>query len=151
MNDSWTEADLAYFAGILDGEGCLTLSSVRRNDSGSPSMAAHVSVLHTDARLIRWLHTTFGGTVHLHKKHRAHHKQPIVWTLCGAGIEELLTACMPYLRLKQDQAALMLEFRATVIPNTGGADRPRLSTETLARRDEMSARMSILNRKGVAS
>lgn len=50
------ERDLAYLAGILDGEGCF---SIGKSSKGYYNL--RVDVVNTDRRLIEWLHVNFGG------------------------------------------------------------------------------------------
>ena len=49
-------AEKAYIAGIIDGEGTVTLTRKHSNETPSP----HVSVFNCNVALIRWLQKTIG-------------------------------------------------------------------------------------------
>ncbi len=147
VNPHWTETELAYLAGILDGEGCLCIH--HRTNRGRLSHAANISVVNTNARLIRWIQKRFGGGTRLREWNNGKYKDSWTWSLCGgAEITAVLTAILPYLVIKQEQAELILEF-CTTHKSRGGV--PKLTDEVIQRRAQMKARLSVLNRKGIAS
>ena len=57
---------LAYTAGIIDGEGCIFLSHIRRKN-GNIQYCIRVTVSDTNEWLIHWLHFNFGGHILLKK------------------------------------------------------------------------------------
>jgi hypothetical protein len=62
---------------------------------------------------MKWLKQTFGGNYYLHKKtlKHAHEKSLFTWRLTRREeIEKVLLAVMPYLRIKKQQAKVLLEF-----------------------------------------
>jgi hypothetical protein len=148
VNTQWTEAELAYFAGILDGEGCLSMSAPTRRTG---QYATQIFVGNTDARLIHWIHARFGGTVALRPRQasaKPTHKQLWRWLLSGSDIVPVLSAVSPYLVIKREQAQLILEMRQTMKPVGSNQTQP-LSNAVLTRREELKARLAVLNRRGV--
>jgi hypothetical protein len=60
-------AECAYAAGILDGEGSVTISTRRSRSAGTAGRAhisMHVAVAQNDRRLLDWLTERWGGSVH---------------------------------------------------------------------------------------
>ena len=144
----WTESELAYLAGILDGEGCFTLA---KGPNGH-TFNSRVLVGNTDARLIHWLHDRFGGGVSVRPRLNQRQKPCWMWTLSSAEIVPFINAVAPFLRLKREQALLLLEYRTTIGKggNTKG-DIPNKTTDVVrARRIAMKSRMQLLNQRGVS-
>ncbi len=85
MVPSWTEAELAYFAGILDGEGCLSLDNLKVRVSGGHRLYHNpcLRVSNTDARLIAWIQARFPGRVSPVKIRPMMRKQQWLWHLYG--------------------------------------------------------------------
>lgn len=118
--------DWIYLAGIIDGEGC-----IRANN------APRVHVTNTDQRLTDWLVETFGGYVwHEGKSYMANAKPRHVWEVSARKAQTLLREVEPYLKLKQQQARLVLGFYETASPRDLQALRSNLGR---------------LNKKGVAA
>jgi hypothetical protein len=105
------DTDAAYFAGILDGEGCI---SFRRQGR---SFGLQLIVAQKDPAITTWLSERIGGHVDVVVKHQW--KQPRTyyrWTMGGkAHIEPALRAAFPYLTLKKLRASYALEFLTTII------------------------------------
>ena len=150
---SWTDTDLAYFAGILDGEGCFAL----RRRRGS-KFDCNVLVANTDLRLISWLQTHFGGRIDFESR-TPPQKNLWHWTTSSHSLTELLEAVLPFLVIKRDRAELMLAYRATLAPraqktrhSAGVAWSSRPTTDAVKQeRANIHAQLSVLNKRGVAS
>ena len=145
----WTESELAYLAGILDGEGCFTLSK----GSNGHTFGTLVVVGNTDARLIHWLQERFDGSVTVRPRNNPRQKPCWIWTLTGSDIEPFIGAVEPYLRLKREQALLLLEYRTTVIPGqkggrSQGGHAKKTTPAIRANRLEMKSRLQLLNKRG---
>jgi hypothetical protein len=152
ISPTWSNTDLAYFAGILDGEGAFGITRAMKR--GHPSFHTRIAVLNTDAKLMRWLVARFGGAVSPRKtvshtnpnSHPARWKPCWEWKISDRTVAAVVPAVLPYLVMKQDQAALLMEFRKTV-------QRPRVlptPMHVVQRRDELKAQMTLLNRRGVS-
>ena len=156
MNDAlfphdreWTVAELAYFAGIIDGEGCLSLTVGKRRANGlSLTRATQLYVGNTDPRVIQWIQSRFGGSVALRPSpHPERHKPLWRWLCSGANIEPVLRAVLPYLIIKREQATLILAYRKTMAMVGSNA---QTTNETQQTQDEMIAQLRVLNKRGVA-
>jgi hypothetical protein len=104
------KAKFGYLAGILDGEGCLTIGAGRR-ETGVINYNPIVLVQNTSRELIEWLQSRFGGQVYLSKKETEKTKTAWMWRITQKkAIENLLLAVLPYLVIKREQAKILLAF-----------------------------------------
>lgn len=104
------KTDLAYTAGIIDGEGWVSLG---RNGGikGDKSISLVIGVENTNEWLIRWLHFAFGGNFNTIRI-RTPQRQPIWrWTLSANKALEFLNLIYPYLRIKKPQADIAIKFQ----------------------------------------
>jgi hypothetical protein len=155
VQDSWTEAELAYFAGILDGEGCLSLDTLRPSRAKRVYHNPRLRVANTDEGLILWIQARFPGKVTPVKIRPSGRKQQWMWDLFGPSVETILVAVLPYLVVKREQAELLIEYRRTMLPRGGRLgwqkNEPSLSAQTLTHRDALKNRLTVLNTRGVSS
>ena len=98
-----SETDLAWAAGIIDGEGCITITRAGGQ--------LRVMVANTDLRMLHKLRELFGGNISRKKTYRAHYKPQWFWQLCAKDAAGALNAMLPYLVTKADQAELGLLSR----------------------------------------
>lgn len=101
------KTDLAYVAGIIDGEGCIRIGQRKKN-----SNYVGVGVGHTNEWLIRWLHFSFGGSVCSKKAWLPNQKPQWSWELRTRQACEFLKLILPYLKIKRPQAELALKFQS---------------------------------------
>lgn len=109
------QTDLAYTAGIIDGEGCI---SVTRNTKGikkalraKASYCIYVAVSMTDFEVPAWLHFTFGGSFAEYKASNTKHKKVYRWGLHSNNAQRFLKLILPYLKTKKRQAELVIELQ----------------------------------------
>lgn len=137
-----TEFDIGYFAGLLDGEGFVTITCQGTTTQGS----AAVGITNMNKPLLEELKRNFGGIIYDHGKPTSvRHKQGYVWRLNGKKVEPFLTLVLPHLRLKKRQAELTLIFIETVKAGGPGRD---TTNETLILRDEIREEVRTLNKRG---
>lgn len=90
-----TETDIAYAAGLIDGEGSVLYTRNHGSDKfGCPT----VSMTSTTPALIDFMKINFGGTVSNHKVYKSHHKPSQVWKVCYNAAISCLELTAPYLR-----------------------------------------------------
>ena len=149
MNQSWSEAELAYFAGIIDGEGCFTLTRPSNQRFGG----LRLQVGNTDPLLMQWIHQHFGGSLSLEQRRQTKHQSVWRWVAAAADLETLLPRLIPYLITKKRQAELTLAYRATL--NTVstsqrgrgvGRSTVRISDDVKRKRDAINGELSALKR-----
>ncbi|MEB3215554.1 MAG: LAGLIDADG family homing endonuclease [Nostocales cyanobacterium 94392] len=101
-------AQLAYLAGIVDGEGSFILSYRQRMLNGylRNSYEQKISISQKDGRIMDWLKGTFGGFVRW-QKIESHMYQ---WIITDYKAYELTKRMLPFLRYKNDQARLFIRY-----------------------------------------
>jgi hypothetical protein len=103
--------EMAYIAGILDGEGSICMTRVGRETRFSnPYWRIVVSVTMCDADLIDWLQETTGVgsilTVHKDGNRRTQYR----WSVATRQARDLLAELRPWLRVKAYRADLVAEL-----------------------------------------
>ncbi len=151
-----TDLDLAYAAGIIDGEGTIGITelvpSARTRDNGtslrkSAQHRIYVAVSMTDAGIPMWLHATFGGNIQHVPARQAHHKSSTRWSMSSQRAAAFCEVVAPFLRLKRSQAELAVEFYRKHLGRSfqGSAGIPH---DELAARRTFVAQIHTLNRRG---
>jgi len=84
----------AYLAGLIDGEGTVTLI---REHSLNKFKYPVVSMSSTSIELINIFIEYYGGTVSKQKKYEEHHKQSYSWRLQSNRALALLSDILPYM------------------------------------------------------
>lgn len=153
---------LAYCAGVIDSDGTI---GIKRNtyamrvvgDSRQPTYCARVCVRQVSTEALDVLSTTFGGNVRPAKTYAKCGKPMWGWEIKDAVAERALTALLPFLRIKRQQAENCLVLRAVidkskiarVLPgrgHVGGASRP---SELSMEMERLFAHAHTLNRVGM--
>jgi hypothetical protein len=145
---TWTETDLAYFAGIIDGEGCFCL-----HNPGNHRFSCQLHIGNTSPQLMEWIQAKFGGKVNAEKRNNLRHKPVFRWYANADDLDELITAVYPYLVVKRAQADLILAYRRTLAPKPY-RDVNR-STRTVSdgvkiERSRIHGELQLLNKRGIA-
>ena len=132
-----------YVAGILDGEGCVTLSS-RTREGKTPE--ALITVGNTDRRLILWLHERFGGFFRRLSPANERCKPHWHWNLSAINARRLLRAVRQHLIIKQRHADIVLAFHDALLARPF---RRRLGVEPFPEPfASLYSELRALNRKG---
>lgn len=150
-------AALAYAAGIIDGEGTIGVTELavdyepgnRKRRRKSPQFRCYVAVVMSDPTVPMWLRSTFGGYLYTYAPRQPNHKPPTRWCLANGGATSFCIQVQPFLRLKKEQASLLIDFWHTrIAPENRRA--LGLTDDEIARRRLTVARIHELNKRGVA-
>lgn len=109
-----TRTDLAYAAGILDGEGCISIAYVRCSSKPDRYHVLNIHVSNTSPELLIWLRERFQGSVCRMSDNRKGKlgRRPIFqWQITAKQAHEFLVAVRPYLLVKAKQADVAIAFR----------------------------------------
>lgn len=106
----WTVSQLAYLAGIIDGEGCVNIYS--GGTRGRRDINVRFYVVSTDYVLIEWLLTNFSGLSYTITT-REGWKTKYQWVVERKLFDEISQAILPYLVIKKPQVELALKFRSS--------------------------------------
>jgi hypothetical protein len=112
-----SDAEAAYAAGILDGEGSI---SITRNHSGRwPS--PQVSIASTDRELLEWLQVRFGGSISTKQPRQPQHSLSFDWKLTDRRAIHFLQIVKPHLVIirKLRRCDLLLQDYLECTPRNG--------------------------------
>ena len=139
---------LAYIAGIVDGEGCITATTISSNSKHDPTRRCHVlslAISNTNEALVNWLLESIPGTrVRVTEKTKGR-KIGYVIKMSGQNATSLLVSLLPYLVAKREQAKLAIVFGSTI-----GHSRP-VPDNVLDAREIIMGRLHRLNAHGKVS
>ena len=101
-------ASAAYFAGLFDGEGYITIDVPRDRNTA----VLIVGLGSTDMSVLGELHRTFGGCLTgVRVSSRISRKPSREWKITNDGAATFLKIVFDHLRIKKRQAALAFKFR----------------------------------------
>jgi hypothetical protein len=106
-----TETEKAYIAGIIDGEGYVTLAKMKNKASRKGHYYAPKIVIgNTNEEVIRWLEEKVGaGSIGCHKR-KNRWKKLWVWTVWSKQAISLLEEVKEYLIIKKEQTEVLLDM-----------------------------------------
>jgi hypothetical protein len=104
--------DLAWQAGIIDGEGCITLTKQIRKGRPSPAFRPMITVSNTDVRICNPFVESWGGKLYKRPDSRTDKNwaDSYTWYCPWSSVTTCLKAIIPYLAAKRSQAELLIEF-----------------------------------------
>jgi len=108
-----SEIDKAYIAGLVDGEGCFSLTK-----KGNNKKAASFTIAMCDKEIIKWLHNSIGciGSFRIRdNQHLTNRKDVAVITIQSRQCLLFASVLLPYLRVKKRQAEIVIEYALTVL------------------------------------
>lgn len=113
----FSETEAAYIAGIIDGEGTITLTRTHRGEGRRPV----VSVSSTELPLLEYIRSIIGaGRITGKVTARSHHSPSFAYVISSRGALALLTRVSGYLRTyKLQRCRLLLDQYLAVTPRTG--------------------------------
>ena len=108
--------EIGYLAGIIDGEGCISI----RKDSRCNSYQVSVQITNTDLRMIYFIKDLFGGSVRCRGQENKDWRVRYDYCVVGRKCEILLKTISNSLVCKKEQAKLALDFIAESKRNKTG-------------------------------
>ncbi len=112
-----SDVEAAYAAGILDGEG--SISVTRNHSTRWPS--PQVSVASTDRELLGWFRERFGGSISTKQPRKANHSLSFDWKLTDRRALRFLQIVRPYLVIERKirRCDLLLKAYLDCTPRNG--------------------------------
>ena len=136
----WKETQLAYLAGIIDGEGTFYIGTT----NNGRKFNSRIYVVNTNKELIEWLKNNFGGLVYQRtSKSNPHWKTRYEWVLDKSAIDTVCHLLIPHLIIKKKHAEIMIDFRNSFIKGK----RPVISEYIMAFRKSCHEQIKILNHR----
>ena len=104
---------LAYLAGIIDGEGCISILSQKRSGSGNKCHFLSIKCSMRDAPAINLLGQIFGGMCKPCAGKNKNDPNDIfyIWSVATVSAYNCLVQLVPYLRVKKYQAMVGIAFQ----------------------------------------
>ncbi len=141
--------DLAYAAGIIDGEGTIQITKRPvRGKRRNPAFDLEVTVAMTDAVIIDWLKALFGGCRCISRLRNLRFRPVHRWSVSNAQAEATIQLLLPYLKIKHPQAQVGMKLRVTVTRYRHLCRRLGLPPEATKEREVLHSQMRALNQKG---
>lgn len=110
----WINENLAYLAGIIDGEGSICVDLQRAGGSRKHDYyTLRLSIVNTDKNLMEWLVKNFQGTYY-QRTPKPGYKICYTYRIYGHKLAELIEACYPYFIIKKPHADIIRQFRKTI-------------------------------------
>ena len=154
------KTELAYLAGLVDGEGAIQLNKgrcarnkylVRRGFTWNLT----VKISNTNADLMNWLNTHFGeyGHSYISKQRDSRSKRQHTWLIRDK--RNLLPKLLPYLVIKKRHAELLLQALSYLASNgTRQGEEMGKYHQKVARNDialeKIHEKLRILNARGIS-
>jgi hypothetical protein len=112
-----SQVDAAYVAGIIDGEGTITLTRKHRNENRQLA----ISISSTERQLLEFIKAAVGfGKITKKRANKAHHSQSYAYAVYNRQALVVLEAIQPYLRTyKKARADLILKHYLDLTPRNG--------------------------------
>lgn len=149
----WEPTDLAYLAGLMDGDGNFTIALNKR--TGTLKVVIRISL--TDEGVTNWCQERFGGTTDV-SIWKASSQRPVDclgfrWSAYGQEAVDATKAFRKYLVIKPAEADLVIEAWENRAPQWGGGrgHHPPVSEETRALRQSYVDRLQQLRAARKAS
>jgi len=138
----------AYLAGLIDGEGTLTITRHTRKDRpGYMRFNIRLAIYNTNIALLQNVQETFGGTLMIAKRHDERWKDQGQLAWSEEQIVVILEKVRPFLFAKREQCEILLACQATKLDAADGRKRG-LSAEVVALREDGYSRLKLLNARG---
>lgn len=141
-----TEIDYAQLAAYIDGEGCIAVYEYL-HDRKFPRWIDYLRIVNTDPRLILWLKNTFGGKTWAQEQEEPN-RTKFSWNVGNKLAEKLIRKCLPYFKIKVEQAELFLAYRETLGKQVrkGQPRGTSLSSEMISTRREIAGGLKSLKK-----
>ena len=142
IRKSYKPTILAYLAGIVDGEGSISIGSYSMSSIGTPQFTTYLCICNTNKDMIDWLVDNFGTKCipYTNNQLSKNSRLPVWrWQITGDKLLHICELILPYIVAKRRQVEIMIEMRKTFKERTyiKGQRGPKISEELIARRQSL--------------
>ena len=106
------ETDLAYLAGLFDGEGCICIAKQKARKGRHASYHLECSVSMANEYLPTLYRFSFGGSVYFYRDRHPNHQPAWQWHISARKAKIFLETISPYLTIKKGEAELAIKFQS---------------------------------------
>lgn len=132
--------ELAYIAGLFDGEGSVNFGNARS------TKFIRIFVTNTNLEILEWLKSIFGGDIKPLSSRKSGWKKGYCWRLQWSRAVEFLSSIEPWSKIKRPQIVVAITWDV-VRPHRGG--KPPCDHKEVM--DFLSEELRWLNKRGVSS
>lgn len=134
----------AYWSGLFDGEGCVTISITH-----SRYHQLRVEIQMTDREPLELLLKQYGGTLTDRKPDNRGRRRPAFrWMICSRDAVPFLEDILPYSIVKAEEIRTAIEFQSTMFQGQGQYTRwNKVPDEEVSRRNAYRIRLQELKRR----
>lgn len=132
------KVERAYLAGIVDGEGTVTLMRHHKNETPIPC----VSVANNNLELLQWIKNRVGGCISSKRVYSPHHKKSYAWVAKQDRALRILDEIKQYLLVKKPQTDLITKKYKSVTHRAG-----KYTPAMLKKKMELVAKIRKLNQR----
>lgn len=147
------ETQKAYLAGLIDGEGCISITIEPKANKGWGRFSCKAYICNTNRELLEEVENMTGigkvspgGKSYETRRLNPQWKPVYIWAIYAKMMRLFLPLITPFLIAKREQAKLASEFLTLTKGQGYGSN---LTLEQKQRREEIAARMKELNRRGL--
>lgn len=105
------KTDLAYIAGIIDGEGYVGIKRSTPRNRVTPGYHARIQIRMVDEEAIAFVAATLGGNYYREKSNASNGRPLYCYQASDAKAESILRSVLPWLRVKRRVALIVLSLR----------------------------------------
>ena len=145
------ETTKAYLAGIIDGEGCITISRyMRKRNCRTPIYELRLIITMTHKPTIDFVSNNmpYGSSCFLRPNKVSSRKPSWKWVVTNSFATKILKTLLPYLITKHNQALLAIEFIRRRGNGRKLGSKP-CPYDMVKKREQFFMKMSELNKKGL--
>jgi hypothetical protein len=137
--------DVAYLAGVLDGEGSICIFRSTHRD-GSPRHWINVTIGNTHHGVLEWIRSIFGGRIASNaEQYKPQNHETWRWRVNAKEAAITLRLVSAYLKIKTEQASIAIEFQEHIEQcSQPGTTKPK-SADELAWREAQKGLLSQKN------
>ena len=139
---------LAYAAGLMDGEGCITIPESKGKQSCHYYTAIDITLAVPGLQTLEWMQKHFGGKVTPRREATGKWQETHSWRIFGDDATEFLRSIFPYLLIKRRHAIVALRLAQMIGPRPSEDGRRTWTEEMRAEGKRLRLRLQELNRRG---
>jgi len=136
--------NITYVAGLFDGEGCVQIRKLRKNDRyGGVCHLLATQIANTNLSILELLKADFGGCICEGNKLDSRHKKRCwTWSIASHQAYGFLKKIYPYLIIKKAEVDIAFEFQEGL----NGRKPYSMTSIELERREYCKERLSLLKK-----
>lgn len=140
-----TDKQLAYLAGLMDGEGCISITKHQGIHSRTPSYIMRVIIAQANESYLRYWHELTGiGSINQKPLNPTCYD----WRITSQEALAFLKELYPFLILKKDEADIAIKFQESFSVDKRGGRNYIVPKEVIEKREQL--RIALHAKKGAS-